>query len=235
MSLLTSTDLERLIVDDNAEKIEDKNIIISPIEKPLKKSPSLTPVGYDLRVGEKVVFSNKIFHKKLSKGKNMSISPGATALITTLESVTMPRDGSLSALIESKVSHVSRGLSHISTTVDADWKGNLLIAIHNHSKKRQKLEFGERFCTIVFIENSSPPNTVADKPSGRLDILMKKFEQENYKAAIIGFFMNLIPPLVVIFFVFLGLNYIKDNTMLPVVVAGGIAIAQFIQAAINAR
>jgi deoxycytidine triphosphate deaminase len=89
----------------------------------------------------------------------------------------MPQDRSISALITSKVSKVSLGLSHISTNVDADWRGKLLIAIYNNSRKDIILAQGEALCTMVFIKNNSPSTKVGgvEKESGRTDIIMKQF------------------------------------------------------------
>ncbi len=112
----------------------------------------LSPVGYDLSVGEQ--YSSALRGMgTISEDKPVIIEPGDTVLIFSLEKVKMPKSKLVSALILSKVSQVSKGLSHIATTIDPDWQENyLLIAVHNHSIKNIKLEFKERFCTIVFFE-----------------------------------------------------------------------------------
>ena len=103
-------------------------------------------------------------------------------LIRTLENVRMPRNRILSGLIESKVSCVSKGLSHISTTVDPDWKGRLLIAIHNHSICPLKLEYGMAFCTLCFLSNKSPSLKECSKPDDRPDAFAD-FIDRAYKNA----------------------------------------------------
>jgi deoxycytidine triphosphate deaminase len=111
----------------------------------------LTPVGYDLRVGENYSSSLK-GSGQISRNNPVVIEAGETVLIFSLEQVKMPKSRKVSALVVSKVSQVLKGLSHISTTIDPDWQGKLLIAVHNHSRKSITLEFQEPFCTVVFFE-----------------------------------------------------------------------------------
>ncbi|MEO1643432.1 MAG: hypothetical protein AAFR74_08860, partial [Pseudomonadota bacterium] len=119
----------------------------------------LTPLGYDLRAGKTVQLSGEKTPHLLNESDSVFIAPGQTALIETLEEISMPREGalakSLSGMIFSKVSAVSRGLSHISTTVDPDWHGRLLIAVHNHANYPIKIAYGDAICTLSFIENKT--------------------------------------------------------------------------------
>ena len=122
MSLLTDTDLRRILCIQ--KEWPDKNKLhIFPF-----KEDCLTPVGYDARVGELYASSMSAKMSTLGSGETITIRPGDTVLIETLEDVGMPMNRTISAFITSKVSKVSKGLSHISTNIDADWKGKLLIA-----------------------------------------------------------------------------------------------------------
>jgi deoxycytidine triphosphate deaminase len=159
MSILTDTDLEPLI-DSSGE------LVISPFNQ-----ECLTPVGYDLRIGKTYTTSDiKQVRRNLNEGESITLKPGTTALISTLEYVQMPKSRTVSGLIESRVSQVSKGLSHVSTTVDPDWRGHLLIAIHNHAVEEVKLKYGETFCTIVFLKNESPATRDSNKHPDRLDV-----------------------------------------------------------------
>jgi deoxycytidine triphosphate deaminase len=224
MSLLTDTDLNKILNTELGEATED-SLTIYPYSK-----DSLTPVGYDLRVGKTIANSDRLGRKTLSEGDCFTISPGSTALITTLENISMPKKRSISGLIESKVSKVSRGLSHISTTVDPDWNGNLLIAIHNHSSEKIKLTYGEAFCTIIFIANQSPSTKVCNKQPGRLDVLMEKFDQENARATKRRIFKEVLPPIIVLIAGALGYFIFGNSPGFAALVAIGTAISQYVAA-----
>ncbi|MEW6068075.1 MAG: hypothetical protein AB1610_07285 [Nitrospirota bacterium] len=150
MSLLTDTNLKNMICSENTWTDKNKLHIYPFFED------CLTPVGYDLRVGSPYSSALKGGTFEIKEGDQIAIIPQDTVLITTLEEVGMPKDRTISALIASKVSKVSKGLSHISTTIDPDWDGKLLIAIHNHSRDTVNLNFAEPLCTVVFFENKSP-------------------------------------------------------------------------------
>ena len=170
MSLLTDTDIRAILCNTEAWESPRESLRIFPFSE-----QSLTPVGYDLRVGHCYASSIDADRYKLGEGDVVTIRPGDTVLITTEESVDMPQSLTLSAFVTSKVSKVSMGLSHISTNVDPDWRGNLLIAMHNPSVVTLTLERGETFCTINFIQNLSPSTKSSEKPPGRTDLLLETF------------------------------------------------------------
>jgi deoxycytidine triphosphate deaminase len=177
MCLLTDTDIV-LRMDDPDHK---KQLKITPFV-----DSSLTSVGYDLRAGGLYASSKTgdlgILGEPEAGGKpatKLILYPNSTTLVTTLEEIRMPENCSLTGFLFSKVSKVSRGLSHVSTTVDANWKGRLLVAIHNHSTQKLELDYGETFCTIVFIENRSKPTNVTKRTSGRNDVLIGAFAKDN--------------------------------------------------------
>jgi len=76
MSLLTDTDIEKLLAKE-VKGASESALVIQPYS-----DDSLTPVGYDLRVGVTVATSNEVGRKKLVEGESFSIAPGATALIS---------------------------------------------------------------------------------------------------------------------------------------------------------
>ena len=139
MCLLTDTDLKKLICTER-EWLDEKTLHIFPYEE-----ECMTPVGYDVRVGNQYASSIDARIYNLNDGDHVTILPGDTVLITTLENIEMPRNRNYSAFITSKVSKVSQGLSHISTNIDPDWRGNLLIAMHNPSRNIIYLFFREPF------------------------------------------------------------------------------------------
>jgi len=215
MALLTNSDLINIISDDI--KTEDKNkLIIHPLNE-----EKLTPVGYDLSVGSEYILNGE--ENTLSIGDKLKIPAKNMALICTLEEIRMPKNKMLSAIIQSKVSLSCKGLSNISTTVDADWKGNLLIAVHNNSKKSISINYGDALCTILFIENKSPAkDPLHSKPNKRVDI-RASFKINTKSNNFISFIVNSIPPLISVLGLWLGVylttKFYPDNKYLTTSVA----------------
>lgn len=210
MALLTNTDLNEIVID-NIDSATENNLVIVPFEK-----ANLTPVGYDLRVGKSYVIDS---HKgELSENSEFKIDSKKMALIHTLEEIGMPPNKTLSALIHSKVSLSCKGLSNISTTVDADWTGNLLIAVYNNSNKAISLKYGESFCTISFIENKSPAKAGRyAKPNKRTDILENSFAEsyeENKKHPLLSLFLHCIPPIIPAFSLYAAYSNFKENSFM---------------------
>lgn len=164
--LLTDTDIRAILqTERNVDNLE--TIVIHPFDE-----KSLSPVGYDLRAGIKY----QLLHEgveSLVEYSQIIIPPGETISIQTLEWIAMPMNKSLSGFITSRVMLVASGLSHVSTTVDPDWIGNLLITMTNHSKVPFIIDTGERICTLSFIQNKSIPQRLSHHAPGRPDALNK--------------------------------------------------------------
>lgn len=112
---------------------------------------NLTPVGYDLRVGDEGFSWNKKSVIEIGKDGKIQIDAHDTVFIRTLESVKLSKK--VSGTVHSIVSKiVIKGLSDISTTIDPGWSGRLLISVHNHRDSYTELFFKEDFCTVCFYE-----------------------------------------------------------------------------------
>ena len=79
MSLLTDTDLVRILIKEREWSNKEK-LHIYPYDE-----DCLTPVGYDVRVGNKYASAIRADSFELKKNDKVIISPGDTVLITTLE------------------------------------------------------------------------------------------------------------------------------------------------------
>ncbi len=140
-----------------------KGIVIDPFHE-----HSLTPIGYDLRVGE-YGFSWKTRRQiKITEEKPLLVQPYDTVLISTYERVELSRD--FGAVIHARVTLMSEGLSHISTTIDPGWKGRLLIQLHNQRPVAIPLRSQERFCTACFYKMQSTAEKEQGHPADREDI-----------------------------------------------------------------
>ncbi len=169
MSLLSNKDIEKLI---------DKEIVIEPFDE-----NCLTPVGYDFIVGDFAysVDDNQLLDPKPSKKEKTYyiIKPKTTVQLLTKESLWVSKK--VAGTFHSKVTLVSQGLSHISTTLDPGWYGPLLITIRNNLKTPYNLDIGKPFVTLVFYEVKTPTEKPHDKPEYRKDILSKRLDKKTNK------------------------------------------------------
>ncbi|RJO61024.1 hypothetical protein C4544_03925 [candidate division WS5 bacterium] len=156
--------------DVDIRKALNKDIVIEPF-----LPDCLTPIGYDFRVGD-FVFS-------LEKGlldlvdKYYELPPKSTIQILTMELLWVsPRVG---GTFHSKVSLVSKGLSHISTTLDPQWYGRLLITLRNNTDTPIRIKIGETFVTLIFARVRTPTRSPHNKPPLREDILLNQLNQQT--------------------------------------------------------
>lgn len=85
---------------------------------------------------------------------HLILPPCDTALIYTEESIYVSHK--IGGSYHSKVTLVSKGLGHIGTTLDSQYLGSTLVAVHNHSDKEYSLRVGAEFVTILFHYLTSP-------------------------------------------------------------------------------
>jgi deoxycytidine triphosphate deaminase len=102
--------------------------------------------------------------------KKIIIPKQTTVLIETNESIWVSRK--ISGTYHSKVALVSKGLSHIGTTLDPDYVGSSLIAIHNHNNHDVSLTPElDTFATLVFHYLNSEASVKPGNDPGRPDVL----------------------------------------------------------------
>jgi deoxycytidine triphosphate deaminase len=224
MSLLTDTDLRNMMSSEQEWTDKNKIHIYPFLEN------NLTPVGYDLSVGDSYASAFKAGRIDIKEGERVTIKPGDTVLITTLEKIGMPQNRTVSALVLSKVSQVSKGLSHISTTIDPDWKGELLVAIHNPSRSSLTIGYRENFCTVVFFENKSPATKDCGKDQRRPDILVNEWTEvvrkSNQKSKIEETVKILLPILIILLFSIIGYKIFGNSPGFGTMTTVGVALSQ---------
>lgn len=157
-----------------------EGILIEPFEEKY-----LTPVGYDLRVGDQGFSWKGKRIIEIQKEGRICIEPHDTVVIRTLEDVRVSKK--IAATIHSMVScAVEQGLSHVSTMIDPGWDGKLLISFHNYRDISIEIGFGSPLCTVCFYEVKSPADKDIRRPSDRDDIwqkLLEKAKEERDKNA----------------------------------------------------
>ena len=88
---------------------------------------------------------------ELEQGQYFDILPQEHVIVSTLESIKMPKD--LMAILFPRSSVNRRGLSvDLSGIIDAGYEGQLIIPITNNIHQTIRLYPGERFCQIIFEE-----------------------------------------------------------------------------------
>jgi deoxycytidine triphosphate deaminase len=139
-----------ILSDIDIRAAQGETLIIEPFEE-----KHVTAVGYDVSVGNFVY----LLGQGLLTPKNgvFRIPSGGTVQILTKE--TMWLSSELAATVHSRVLLVSKGLSHISTTIDPSWAGPLLITTTNLSKTEVVLPEKGTFATIVFHVLKTPTKT----------------------------------------------------------------------------
>lgn len=105
-----------------------------------------------------------------SQSGKLVIPRQSSVLIETNESIWVSTR--ISGTYHSKVALVSKGLSHIGTTLDPEYVGSSLIAIHNHSNQEVNLTPEiDTFATLVFHYMKSEASVKPGNNPGRPDIL----------------------------------------------------------------
>ncbi|HEY9804720.1 MAG TPA: hypothetical protein V6D25_30585 [Leptolyngbyaceae cyanobacterium] len=160
--MFSDEDIRKAI--DDFKSNQEEGLLIEPFE--LK---SLTPVGYDIRVGIEAFSKKKRKVILIEKDGKINIEPNEIVVIRTLENITLSKK--VSATIHSIVSQtIDNNLSNISTTIDPGYSGTLLIQISNLHNSSVQLNFKEPLCTICFYNVNSPSKVNRGTENDRDDI-----------------------------------------------------------------
>jgi deoxycytidine triphosphate deaminase len=164
MSILSIRDLYKEI---------GKNIFIHPL-----KIDNIKANTINLTVSE-FAWSLKT-KKNIHENAKVTIEPNDTALIYTNEAVYVTKK--IGGTYHSKVSLVSKGLGHIGTTLDPEYLGLSLIAIHNHSGEEVELDVGDTFVSLMFHYLKTPTYAVShNNVPGQTTILQNFSDLDGFK------------------------------------------------------
>ncbi|MCL1977413.1 MAG: hypothetical protein FWG55_04830 [Candidatus Bathyarchaeota archaeon] len=147
----------------------------------------LTPVGYDFSFSRFIIsLKTKSFQKIFMVEDEMYfiLKPNETVLVLTNEAIWVSNE--IGGTFHSRVSLVTQGLGHVSTTLDPGWQGQLLIPINNLTKKDIKVTIGKKvtnngeeifeydsFITLILYKAISPAIKPSCKKASRYEILKK--------------------------------------------------------------
>ncbi len=112
--------------------------------------------------------TNKLKVIELEEGQIFDVLPGEYVIVSTLETVHLPKD--LMAILYPRSSINRRGLSvDLTGVVDAGFEGNLLIPLRNNTNSQViRIYPGERFCQLVF-----------EEVNGLVDIRQSRWHQKD--------------------------------------------------------
>ena len=142
-------------------------------------SDNLTAAAYNVSASDIIISTKRrlpLSIHELGSIRYVNIDPHDTVLIETYEAVYT--NNHVVGTIHSRVGFVSNGFGHISTTIDPNWKGPLLIALTNQSSKRKRFVIEENskrtaFATVIFYYVPAEHFERNLKPPMRTDILIK--------------------------------------------------------------
>ncbi|MFE1242973.1 hypothetical protein ACFW35_02485 [Fictibacillus sp. NPDC058756] len=158
--LLSDRDIMREIMNG-------ENLMIHPLKVDNIKGSSinLTASKYSWRIsdGSSATVGNKIV-----------IPAHETVCIYTEESIWVSRR--IGGTYHSKVSQVSKGLGHIATTLDPQWLGLSLIAVHNHTSDDIELGVGTTFVSIMLNYLETPATKGKNENAASRPDLSSRFQ-----------------------------------------------------------
>ncbi|TFH63498.1 dCTP deaminase domain-containing protein [Peribacillus frigoritolerans] len=149
--LLSNNDIKR-------EMIDGKNICVHPLKLDNIKGSSInltaSKMAWRVSDSESAVVDNVI-----------TVPPNDTVCIYTEEAIWVSRR--IGGTYHPRVSLVSKGLGHISTTLDPAWAGVSLVAVNNPTKDDIEIRVGEAFVSIMFyyLKTPSALNIIENVPS----------------------------------------------------------------------
>lgn len=144
------------------------NLVVYPF-----KEENLKGSTYNLTVS-KYAWNLKTKERVFDPNKNQIILySNSTTLIQTEEIVWV--SSKICGTYHSKVSLVSLGIGHIGTTLDPEYIGCSLIALHNHSEDNLTLEVGVDTFTSIIFRYLNTPSSISkhNNHAGRTEILQK--------------------------------------------------------------
>jgi dUTP pyrophosphatase len=101
-----------------------------------------------------------------SCGESVEIAPGETKMIHTGIAIELPL-GTVGLIYARSGLASKRGLAPANKVgvIDSDYRGEIMVALHNHSDKVQTVADGERIAQIVFAPYYAAQFTVVDELS----------------------------------------------------------------------
>ncbi len=100
------------------------------------------------------------------KGESITVAPGATVLVHTGIAMEIP-EGYAGLVFARSGLATKRGLAPANKVgvIDADYRGEIMVALHNHSDKEEIIEGGERVAQLSIVPFLKAEFVLADELS----------------------------------------------------------------------
>lgn len=170
---------------DMETEFQKGGLKIIPVSETCKKAASYDITPSIIAMSVKVGMLEKVYREPHYNNDKyyILVHPKDTVLIVSNEYLIVPAN--IAGYVSSRVSKLVDGFGHISTTIDPNWRGAVLIALSNPSNQPLKVYVGanrdtngkqNQLATVTFhyLETSCTINDVDGVPRGmRLDMLEK--------------------------------------------------------------
>lgn len=170
--------------DNIRQAMAEGHLRIFPFEE-----KNLTGIGYNISTTDFAFSTNQgilltIHQKTNDQGvmRYVVIPPNDTVLFFSREYIEV--DNTLAGTFHSKVSCVSQGLGHISTTLDPTWKGQLLLSVNNPTTHEVIFDLkknGGNIMTLLLYQMDAAVTggNIHDNNKGRCELLVSHFAKPS--------------------------------------------------------
>lgn len=172
--------------DNIRQAMAEGHLRIFPFEE-----KNLTGIGYNISTTDFAFSINQgillTIHQDIKDCGIMRyviIPPNDTVLFFSQEYIEV--DNTLAGTFHSKVSCVSKGLGHISTTLDPTWKGQLLLSVSNPTSQDVIFDLdksGGNIVTLLLYKMDAvvTGGNIHDNNKGRCELLVSHFAKPSFK------------------------------------------------------
>lgn len=169
--------------------VNEKNLEIYPKNSRCLKSASYDITPTMIAMSSKLGMLEPVYRKKDSQIKDdyyIIVKPKDTVLIVSREYIKMPEN--IAGYVTSRVSNVVKGFGHISTTIDPNWNGAILIALSNPSNTPLRVNVSNKeanpLATVTFhyLHSSCEKHDCESKQkSMRIDLIRDEISYKTKK------------------------------------------------------
>jgi deoxycytidine triphosphate deaminase len=162
MSVYSNKDIEKTV--------NEKNIAIHPLNK-----DSITPLGYDISIGEIITLSSDSGNKLVKANGKIEIPPKSLNIVVAKEFIWLSKN--VVGTLHSRGTLAVKGIFTNSTNVDPNFSGQMVMSLCNLSSKPVYLEEESHFITLIFHSALTPTldSTGAKKTARVLADLLQEY------------------------------------------------------------
>ncbi len=169
---------------DIKNAIREGHLKIYPFEE-----ENLTGIGYNISTTNFAFSINRgilltVHEDTIEQGKVHHVIIPAQDTVLFFSKELIETDNTIAGTFHSKVSRVCQGIGHISTTLDAVWKGQLIISVNNPTNRDIRFDLDRNTGNIMTLLISKLDNPIVgenahDNNQGRCDLLLSHFKNDK--------------------------------------------------------